>query len=161
MLYNACMRCPICNEKQTKVVDSRNVNDGVVVRRRRECDECEFRFSTHEEVALLDLTVVKRNGEREHYSRDKLVKGIERALEKRPYTDDQFHQLINKIERDIQKKRKNQLTSGQLGEIVMARLEEFDEVAYIRFASVYRSFEDVETFEKELKKLGEQHSDTK
>lgn len=161
MLYNACMRCPICNEQQTKVVDSRNVNDGVVVRRRRECDECEFRFSTHEEVALLDLTVVKRNGEREHYSRDKLVKGIERALEKRPYTDDQFHQLINKIERDIQKKRKNQLTSGQLGEIVMGRLEEFDEVAYIRFASVYRSFEDVETFEKALKQLGEQHSDTK
>jgi transcriptional repressor NrdR len=155
------MRCPICNEKQTKVVDSRNVNDGVVVRRRRECDECEFRFSTHEEVALLDLTVVKRNGEREHYSRDKLVKGIERALEKRPYTDDQFHQLINKIERDIQKERKNQLTSGQLGEIVMERLEQFDEVAYIRFASVYRSFEDVETFEKELKKLGAQHSDTK
>lgn len=161
MLYNARMRCPICNEKQTKVVDSRNVNDGVVVRRRRECDECEFRFSTHEEVALLDLTVVKRNGEREHYSRDKLVKGIERALEKRPYTDDQFHQLINKIERDIQKERKNQLTSGQLGEIVMERLEQFDEVAYIRFASVYRSFEDVETFEKELKKLGAQHSDTK
>jgi len=108
----------------------------------------------------MDLTVVKRNGDREHYSRDKLMRGIEKALEKCSYTDDGFHQLINKIERDIQKTRRNQITSADLGEIVMRHIQSFDKVAYIRFASVYRSFEDVEMFEEELKKLIEQHKKT-
>lgn len=147
------MRCAVCNSKETKVIDSRLSTDGASVRRRRECEACDFRFSTLEEVELLDLTVVKRDGRRENYSREKLIRGLERALEKRPYTDQQFQKLIHKIERDIQKKRRGQLTSAELGEIVMKHLRVFDKVAYIRFASVYRSFEDVQTFDRELKQL--------
>lgn len=147
------MRCAVCNHKDTKVVDSRVSSDGASVRRRRECEKCGFRFSTIEEVELLDLTVVKRDGRRENYSRDKMTKGLEKALEKRPYTDVAFQKLIHKIERDIQKKRRGQLTSAELGEIVMKHLKTFDKVAYIRFASVYRSFEDVKMFEDELNSL--------
>jgi transcriptional repressor NrdR len=147
------MRCAVCNHKDTKVIDSRISSDGVSVRRRRECEKCEFRFSTLEEIELLDLTVVKRDGRRENYSREKLVRGLEKALEKRPYTDMSFQKLIHKIERDIQKKRRGQLTSAELGDIVMKHMRSFDKVAYIRFASVYRSFDDVRTFEAELKKL--------
>lgn len=147
------MYCPMCNHKDTKVIDSRMSNDGASVRRRRECDKCEFRFSTLEELELLDLTVVKRDGRRESYSRDKLIRGLERALQKRPYTDQAFQSLIHKIERHIQKKAHGQITTAELGDIVMNQLKTFDKVAYIRFASVYRSFEDVKTFERELNKL--------
>jgi transcriptional repressor NrdR len=147
------MRCPVCNYHDTKVVDSRISADGASIRRRRECEKCGFRFSTSEEVELLDLTVIKRDGRRENYAREKVVRGLEKALEKRPYTDAEFQQLVHRVERDIQKKRRGQLTSGEIGEIVMNRLKAFDKVAYIRFASVYRSFEDVKTFETELKKL--------
>lgn len=147
------MRCAVCNHKDTKVVDSRLTSDGMGVRRRRECEKCGFRFSTLEEIELLDLTVIKRDGRRENYSREKLTRGLEKALEKRPYTDTSFQKLVHKIERDIQKKRRGQLTTAELGDIVMKNLRSFDKVAYIRFASVYRSFEDVKTFESELKKL--------
>jgi transcriptional repressor NrdR len=147
------MRCAVCNHKDTKVIDSRVSSDGASVRRRRECEKCEFRFSTFEEVELLDLTVVKRDGRRENYSRDKMARGLEKALEKRPFTDLAFQKLVHKIERDIQKKRRGQLTTGELGDIVMKHLRTFDKVAYIRFASVYRSFEDVKMFEDELHKL--------
>ncbi len=147
------MRCAVCNHKDTRVIDSRLSTDGMSVRRRRECDKCGFRFSTLEEIELLDLTVVKRDGRREAYSRDKLTRGLEKALEKRPYTDTSFQKLVHKIERDIQKKRRGQLTSAELGDVVMKNLRSFDKVAYIRFASVYRSFEDVKTFESELQKL--------
>ena len=147
------MRCAVCNHKDTKVIDSRVSTDGASVRRRRECEKCGFRFSTFEEVELLDLTVIKRDGSRENYSRDKMVKGLEKALEKRPYTDLAFQKLVHKIERDIQKKKRGQLTTAELGDIVMKHLKTFDKVAYIRFASVYRSFEDVKMFEDELNKL--------
>lgn len=147
------MRCAVCNHKDTKVVDSRVSTDGASVRRRRECEKCGFRFSTFEEVELLDLTVIKRDGRRENYGRDKMVRGLEKALEKRPYTDLAFQKLVHKIERDIQKKRRGQLTTAELGDIVMKHLRTFDKVAYIRFASVYRSFEDVKMFEDELHKL--------
>lgn len=147
------MYCAVCNHKDTKVVDSRISTDGASVRRRRECEKCGFRFSTLEEVELLDLTVVKRDGRREAYSRDKMTKGLMRSLEKRPFTDQAFQKLVHKIERDVQKKKRGQLTTEELGEILMKNLKSFDKVAYIRFASVYRSFEDVETFESELQKL--------
>lgn len=147
------MYCAVCNHKDTKVVDSRISTDGANVRRRRECEKCGFRFSTLEEVELLDLTVVKRDGRRESYSREKMTRGLEKSLEKRPYTDQAFQKLTHKIERDVQKKRRGQLTTQELGEIVMKHLKTFDKVAYIRFASVYRSFEDVGAFESELKKL--------
>ncbi len=147
------MRCPICNNADTKVIDSRLSVDGMNIRRRRECEKCDFRFSTLEEMELLDLTVVKRDGRREAYARDKIVRGLEKALEKRPYTDVSMQQLVHKIERDIQKKRRGELTSKEMGEVVMKQLKTFDKVAYIRFASVYRSFDDVKTFEQELRSL--------
>lgn len=145
----------MCNAKSTSVIDSRLNPDGMAVRRRRECDRknCKFRFSTIEEVELLDMTVVKRNGRREPYVREKLAAGIRRSLEKRPYTDNEFWHIVHTIERDIQKIRGGEITSLQLGEIVMRHLKAFDKVAYIRFASVYRSFEDVTSFERELKSL--------
>lgn len=147
------MRCPICNNREISVVDTRPAEDDLSIRRRRECDKCQYRFSTVEEMELLDVIVVKSDGHREIYMRDKLEGGIKMALTKRPYTHDSFHRLIHSIERDIQKKKSKEVSSKELGEIVIKHLRSFDKVAYIRFASVYRDFRDVRTFEKELKKL--------
>lgn len=146
------MNCPICN-KDSKVVDTRLSADGIGIRRRRECITCEYRFSTVEEVELMDLTIVKRDGKRENYSREKMLKGIIRALEKRTYTETGLKKLTHLIERDIQRKKKQDLASAELGDVVMNRLRKFDKVAYIRFASVYRQFEDVQTFQRELNEL--------
>jgi len=147
------MHCPVCGNEATSVVDTRVIAEGSAIRRRRECDACGYRFSTSEEVEILDVAVVKRDGRRENYSRDKLSHGLKRALEKRPYTDASFRSLLNAIERDIQREKSNELTSSRIGEIVMDRLKTFDKIAYIRFASVYRQFEDVDSFARELKKL--------
>ena len=147
------MRCPVCNHDDTKVVDSRLSADGNAIRRRRECEACGYRFSTNEEVELLDIAIVKRDARRESYSRDKMEHGLKKALEKRPITDISFHALVHAIERDIQRMKRNEITSMELGEIVMNQLKKFDKVAYIRFASVYRQFEDVESFTRELAKL--------
>jgi len=147
------MRCPICNYQDTKVVDSRVASDEMSIRRRRECEKCTYRFSTMEEMELLDLMVVKRDGKREPYSREKIERGLFKALEKRQFTDLDFKKLVHAIERDIQKKKVAEIRSMDLGEIVMNRLRGFDKVAYIRFASVYRSFEDVQHFQQELDKL--------
>ena len=147
------MHCPLCRSDQTKVVDTRMSTDGMFVRRRRECEKCRYRFSTIEEIELLDIVVVKNDGQRESYQRNKLEKGILQSLTKRPYTQDRFDRLIHAIERDIQKKKKREITSKDVGEIVMKQLKRFDKVAYIRFASIYRAFEDVDKFEKEIKLL--------
>jgi transcriptional repressor NrdR len=148
------MYCPVCNYKDTHVIDSRLSADGLCIRRRRKCSKCSFKFSTYEEMQILELVVVKRDGRREAYSREKLERGILRSLEKRSYTKDQFKLLINKIERDIQQKaKKNEIMSKVLGEIIMKYLQKFDKIAYIRFSSVYRQFEDVKSFQRELKKL--------
>lgn len=147
------MHCPVCNHEDTKVIDSRISSEGATIRRRRECEECGYRFSTNEEVELLDLAIVKRDGRRETYSRDKLEHGLKKALEKRPVTDAAFRSLVHAVERDIQRLKADQVTSAKLGEIVMNQLKRFDKVAYIRFASVYRQFEDVESFQRELEKL--------
>lgn len=151
------MYCPVCNAKSTRVIDSRLTADSLAIRRRRECEraKCGFRFSTVEEVELLDVTVVKRNGRRESYSREKIEAGLKNSLQKRPATDMQFRTLVHSIERDIQKRRGNEITSRDIGDIVMDRLRAFDKVAYIRFASVYYSFDDVATFSQELEKLAE------
>lgn len=125
-----------------------------MVRRRRECDKCRYRFSTVEDVELLDIIVVKQDGSRESYMREKVENGIRRSLTKRPYTKEHFYKLIHDIERDIQKKKNREIGSKEVGEIVMKYLRGFDKVGYIRFASVYRDFKDVRTFEKELRKLG-------
>jgi transcriptional repressor NrdR len=147
------MKCPVCYHQDTKVLDSRVANDGLSIRRRRECLKCGFRFSTYEEIEILDLVVVKRDGRKEMYSRDKLIKGLKRSLEKRPVTDDKFKKLVNLIERDLQALRKNEVTSDKVGQIIMKQLKKVDQIAYIRFASVYQSFKDVQTFQKELNKL--------
>ncbi|PIZ98482.1 MAG: transcriptional regulator NrdR [Candidatus Komeilibacteria bacterium CG_4_10_14_0_2_um_filter_37_10] len=147
------MHCPICLSKNTKVLDSRLVADGLAIRRRRECERCNYRFSTYEEMEILNLTVIKRDGRRESYSQEKLIKGIKRALEKRPYTQDAFKKLISQMERDIQKKRKDEITSSDLGEIVVRHLKKFDQIAYVRFASVYYSFSDLTSFQKAVSNL--------
>ncbi|PIQ67641.1 transcriptional regulator NrdR [Candidatus Uhrbacteria bacterium CG_4_10_14_0_2_um_filter_41_7] len=151
------MFCPVCNHQSTRVVDSRLAPDGMSVRRRRECEKprCGYRFSTMEESEVLDVSIVKRDGNRQGYLRDKLVGGLKRALQKRPYTEMDFHKLVQNIERDIQKRRSGEITSEELGEIVIKYLRKFDKVAYIRFASVYYSFEDLEKFEEELQKLAQ------
>ncbi len=146
------MKCPICYS-DTKVIDSRVAPDGLSIRRRRECLKCSFRFSTYEEMEILDLVVVKRDGRKEAYSREKMVRGLKKSLEKRPITDDRFKKLVNSIERDLQKMRQNEITTHQVGQIVMKNLKKADQVAYIRFASVYESFKDVQTFHRELNKL--------
>lgn len=147
------MRCAACNHKDTRVIDSRLSQGGMSIRRRRECLKCRFRFSTLEEVEILDLTVVKRDGRREAYMREKLESGLRKALEKRPFTAESFKDLVNAIERDLQRRKKNEVTSEIIGEIVMNRLKTFDKIAYIRFASVYRAFEDVKTFKEALEHL--------
>lgn len=152
------MHCPICSSKETKVVDSRVTQDGMIVRRRRECVKCSYRFSTNEETELLDVVVVKNDGRRESYNRGKLKAGIMHSLTKRPYTQESFDKLIHAIERDIQKKKKRELTSVMLGELVMKHLKRFDKVAYIRFASIYRAFEDVQTFDQEIRSLERKRS---
>lgn len=147
------MKCPICYYSDTKVVDSRVASDGLSIRRRRECLKCGFRFSTYEEVEILDLSIVKRDGRKEAYNREKLIRGLKKSLEKRSITDDKFKKLIHSIERDLQKLKKNEVTSAQVGSIIMKRLKRADQVAYIRFASVYESFKDAQEFRRELNKL--------
>ncbi len=147
------MYCPVCGSKETKVIDSRLSQDGMGIRRRRECVKCAYRFSTLEESEILDIVVIKNDGRRESYTRDKLQKGIVRSLTKRHYTRERFDRLIHSIERDIQKKRKREITSKEIGEILMKHLKKFDKVAYIRFASIYRAFADVDKFKSEIKSL--------
>jgi len=147
------MHCPICSFHDTKVVDSRLTQDGLSIRRRRSCLKCAYRFSTLEEMELLDIVVVKNNGGRESYSRAKLERGILQSLTKRPYTQELFDRLIHTVEIDIQKKKKREITSQDIGEIVMRHLRRFDKVAYIRFASIYRAFADVSKFQTEVRSL--------
>lgn len=147
------MKCPSCAHEDSKVLDSRPTNDGLAIRRRRECIKCQFRFSTHEEMEILDLTVVKRDGKKEPYMREKIESGIRKAFEKRPLSRDDFHALISGIEQDIQKLGKDEILSKEIGNIVMRKIKSRDQVAYIRFASVYRQFADVDEFVREAKKL--------
>ncbi|HTL39735.1 MAG TPA: transcriptional regulator NrdR [Methylomirabilota bacterium] len=147
------MRCPNCANDDTKVLDSRPISDGMAIRRRRECTKCGARFSTHEEMEILDLKVTKRDGSTEAYMREKIESGIRKAFEKRPLSHDDFHSLIAGIEQDIQKTGREQIATKEIGNIVMRRIKGKDQVAYIRFASVYRKFADVEEFVKEAKKL--------
>ncbi len=147
------MHCPVCNDPETRVLDTRISQDGTSIRRRRQCDKCEYRFSTLEEIELLNFTIVKRDASREVYDREKLERGLRRALEKRAHTASDFRGLVHAIERDLQRIDSTEVRSQSIGEVVMENLKSFDKVAYIRFASVYRSFEDVETFQAELDRL--------
>ena len=147
------MKCPVCLHDDTKVIDSRTASDGSSIRRRRECLKCNFRFSTYEEMEILDLSIKKRDERKESYSREKLSKGLKRSLEKRPVSDDDFKKLIHCIERDLQIVGKNEIDSHRVGKIIMKHLKKVDKIAFIRYASVYESFEDLQEFQEELDKL--------
>lgn len=148
------MKCPRCQKDETKVVDSRPVEEEDAIRRRRECEACGFRFSTYEQIEILGLTVVKRDGHKELYSREKVERGVRQAFWKLPHTDETLRKIISGIEQDIQKKCINtEITSGEVGDIVMKRLKRVSKAAYIRFAAVYRVFEDIEDFKQEIDKL--------
>jgi transcriptional repressor NrdR len=144
------MLCPFCSHSETKVIDSRDTNDGKITRRRRECEKCQSRFSTYEEVELLRLAVVKKNGKKEEYDKHKLEHSIRKALAKRPVTDEKVAKLMGDIELAIRALEKSEVTTREIGKIILAKLKELDEVAYVRFASVYKSFGSIESFKKEL-----------
>lgn len=144
------MNCPFCNNNDTKVVDSRETGDGKITRRRRECEKCQSRFSTYEEIELLRLSVVKKNGEKVDYDKNKIESGTNRALIKRPVSQEKRAKLIGDIEYEIHALEKSEVTTREIGKIVLRKLKELDEVAYVRFASVYKSFGSIDSFKKEL-----------
>ncbi len=145
------MKCPYCGSRKDRVIDSRSSNAGQNVRRRRECLKCERRFTTYEYIEEIPLMVIKKNGQRQPFERNKLTSGILKACEKRPVSVNKIEHLVDSIERALQRKHDKEVKSHQIGEMVMKRLHEIDEVAYVRFASVYREFKDVTEFMKELK----------
>ena len=147
------MKCPFCKKPDSRVIDSRAADDGATIRRRRECGECGRRFTTYEGVEKLPLMVVKRDNRREPFSRDKLLTGIIRSCDKRDISMEQITNFVAEIERDIRNRTEPEVPSEKIGEIVMERLKDFDEVAYIRFASVYRKFDDITNFIEELETL--------
>ena len=147
------MVCPFCGHLDTKVVDSRDTNDGRAIRRRRECEKCQSRFSTYEEMEIMKLTVLKRDGAKEDYDRGKIEIGLRKSLEKRPVSEEKIQKAIGDIEYEIQAKESGEIKSKEIGKMVLDKLRELDEVAYIRFASVYKSFKSVESFKKEMENL--------
>ena len=147
------MRCPSCNSLDTQVKDSRPTEDSAVIRRRRVCIACNFRFTTFERVQLRELTVIKRNGRRVPFDRDKLVRSLQISLRKRPVDPERVEQTISRIVRDLESLGENEVTTETIGETVMAQLRELDDVAYVRFASVYRNFREAKDFETVLGEL--------
>jgi len=147
------MRCPYCSAADSKVIDSRPTEDGRAIRRRRECIQCGKRFTTYEKVEEMLFMVVKRDGRRESFDRNKILNGIIRACEKRPVTLAQMEAIVDDVERGLNNMMEKEVSTQFIGEVVMDRLKELDEVAYVRFASVYRQFKDVSTFIAEIEKL--------
>jgi len=147
------MRCPFCQDAENKVIDSRESHEGSVIRRRRECLACKRRFTTYERVEELYPLIVKKDGRREAFDREKIVSGLKKACEKRPVSADQLEETVVAIERLLQGMGEKEVPSSVIGEEVMRRLQQLDEVAYVRFASVYRSFRDIAEFMHELKDL--------
>lgn len=147
------MRCPYCGHDDSKVIDSRPTDEGVAIRRRRECINCTQRFTTYEKVESLPIVVIKKDKTRELFNREKLLAGLTRACEKRPVETSALDKLVDKIESDLQNTLKREISTKEIGEKVMEGLKDIDEVAYVRFASVYRQFKDVSTFIAEVNKL--------
>jgi len=145
------MKCPYCGYKDDKVIDSRASIENNAVRRRRECLKCQRRFTTYEHIEDMPLMVIKKNRQRQVFDRNKLISGILKSCEKRPVSAGKIESLVDNIERVLQRKNEKEVHSSQIGEMVMKRLHEIDEVAYVRFASMYREFKDVTEFMKELK----------
>jgi transcriptional repressor NrdR len=153
------MRCPFCQDTENKVIDSRESHEGSVIRRRRECLACKRRFTTYERVEELYPLIVKKDGRREAFDREKVLSGLTRACEKRPVSAQQLEETVEAIERQLQGMGEKEVPSTFIGEEVMRRLRELDAVAYVRFASVYRSFRDIAEFMNELKELADQGRD--
>ena len=147
------MRCPYCGYKEDKVVDSRATQEESAVRRRRECLKCAKRFTTYEYIEEVSLLVIKKDGRREPFDRKKVLAGVVRACEKRPIGMEKMEEIVTQVERGIQKKSDREVPSGRIGELVMENLKQLDDVAYVRFASVYRQFKDVGQFMNELKDI--------
>jgi transcriptional repressor NrdR len=147
------MRCPYCGNPDTKVVDSRPTEEGQAIRRRRECESCEKRFTTYETVEEIPLMVIKKDGSRETFDRNKLTNGIIRACEKRPVPMAEIDKIVTDIENGLSNMMKKEMESAIIGEFVMEHLKNLDDVAYVRFASVYRQFTDAESFRNEIEKL--------
>ena len=147
------MKCPYCNHPDTRVIDSRPADDGSSIRRRRSCDVCGKRFTTYEKVETIPMIVIKKDSTREQYRRDKIENGVLRACYKRPVSAEDIQAAVDRIETKIFSMEAKEIPSSQIGEIVMEEFKGLDEVAYVRFASVYREFKDVNTFMDELKKI--------
>ena len=150
------MKCPYCAYQESKVVDSRHSDDGTSIRRRRECLSCNRRFTTYETVESLPIIVVKRDNSRQSFDRNKIMNGMIRACEKRPVTTQELESAVQDIESIIQNSLEREVTTEYIGELVMERLKALDEVAYVRFASVYRQFKDIHSFMQELNKILEE-----
>ena len=147
------MRCPFCSHPESKVIDSRPAEEGASIRRRRECLTCHKRFTTYETMECLPLVVVKKDGSRQSFDRNKVMAGLIRACEKRPVPYSTLETMVGEIEQVLQNQMEREISSAQIGELVMARLKKIDDVSYVRFASVYRQFKDINTFISELSKL--------
>ena len=147
------MKCPFCSETLDKVIDSRSSKDGNIIRRRRECIECSRRFTTYEHIEEIPIMIVKKDGRREEFSRDKVRAGILRACEKRGVSVNTIDEFLDELERDLRETEEKEIPSHRIGEMVMNKLHELDDIAYVRFASVYREFKDVNDFVSELKSL--------
>ena len=153
------MKCPRCSYNGSRVVDSRPADDGSTIRRRRECENCQYRFTTYERIEETPLLVVKKNGDREEFNRAKILRGIHRAFEKRPFSAKEQEDIVNRIETKLREDSRREIQSAQIGEYVMEELAQIDDVAYIRFASVYRQFQDINVFMQEMQNIGDKHDD--
>lgn len=147
------MKCPFCNHDNTRVIDSRPAEDNSSIRRRRMCDTCNKRFTTYEKVETIPLIIIKKDDNREAYDRSKIETGVLRACHKRPVSTDSIDDLVDEVEADILNRGEKEISSRVIGELVMNKLKDLDAVAYVRFASVYREFKDINTFMDELKKV--------
>jgi transcriptional repressor NrdR len=147
------MRCPVCHNLENRVLESRSADSGQSVRRRRECLKCNHRFTTYERIEVVPIMVVKRNGQRESFDRDKLMQGIRHACEKTSVQQVELEQLVNDVESELQKQVLREVNSSEIGELVLVRLRELNQVAYIRFASVYSQFQNIEDFVSVLEQI--------
>lgn len=147
------MHCPKCQHQNSKVIDSRQADDGRAIRRRRECEHCGFRFTTFERIEETPLLVIKKNGDREEFNREKILRGLIRSAEKRPVAMEQMEEIVSRVESRVRQLGEKEVSTTQIGEFVMEDLVKLDEISYIRFASVYRQFKDMSVFLKELQDI--------
>ncbi|KXZ39561.1 transcriptional repressor NrdR [Alkalithermobacter thermoalcaliphilus JW-YL-7 = DSM 7308] len=147
------MKCPFCNYLESKVIDSRPIDEGSCIRRRRECENCKKRFTTYEKLECINLMVIKKDGTRESFDRSKIINGIIKACEKRPVSMEQIEKIASYVEEAINKTVAREISSKKIGELIIEKLKDIDEIAYVRFASVYRQFKDISTFIEEIEKI--------